>query len=147
MVTLAAEGLNTNLTMQFPLVTVCKIKNTVCGKSLFPHSEDNREIPILRLSTKKKLANRSSRSHRKKHFQFFANVPIFRITFSIFFPHKNLFRSSRSQVMLLPTNRISFLLYRFVDFLLPKNSKGIYDLITNSVRWSTLWSLSVILQY
>jgi hypothetical protein len=49
MVTLAAEGLNTNLTMQFPLVTVCKIKNTVCGKSLFPHSEDNREIPILRL--------------------------------------------------------------------------------------------------
>jgi hypothetical protein len=35
------------------LVSVCKVKNTACGKSLFPHSEVNREIPILKLWVQK----------------------------------------------------------------------------------------------
>jgi hypothetical protein len=45
-------------------------------------------IRIVTNIKKKNYPNRSSRSHRKKHFQFFPNFPIFLATFPIFFLFK-----------------------------------------------------------
>jgi hypothetical protein len=46
-------------------------------------------IRIITNIKKTNLPNHSSRSYRKKHFQFFPNFPIFRATFPIFFSFLN----------------------------------------------------------
>jgi hypothetical protein len=50
----------------------------------FPRPQRTKQI--------KNYAYPSQKSHRKKHFQFFANFPIFRATFPFFF-NKNLIRT------------------------------------------------------
>jgi hypothetical protein len=50
------------------------------------------EIFSKTITNKKKLRLSYTKTHRKKHFQFFPNFPIFRATFPFFF-HKNLIRT------------------------------------------------------
>jgi hypothetical protein len=47
-------------------------------------------IPTITNKTKKKLRISITKTHRKKHFKFFPNFPIFRATFSTFLFHENL---------------------------------------------------------
>jgi hypothetical protein len=59
----------------------------------FPSFSLNKNIIRIITNIKKIYPNRSSRSHRKKHFKLFPNFPIFRSTFPICFFFLNLIRT------------------------------------------------------